>query len=119
VLLPQVIWRYLKILATTEGLPFFNAVFELVSTVFAITLLYTAWLKKYKLDWLTFSALAVLIPTLSGTLASMPRYIIVAFPIYIALAQIKNVAAKIAIVLIFALMLAASAVLFTQGYWVA
>src|SRR3972149_4130308 len=39
VLLPQVFWRYLKILATTNGLTLFSAAFELTATVFALAIL--------------------------------------------------------------------------------
>lgn len=119
VLLPQVIWRYCKILATTNGLTFANAAFELLSTIFALFILFVAYKKKFKGEWLVFSFLAVLVPTLTGTLASMPRYILVAFPIYIVLAQIKSTQFKVIILIIFTLLLFATTTLFTQGYWVA
>jgi len=118
ILLPQVFWRYFKILATTNGLPFFNASFELAMTVFAIVIL--VWLrKKVKLEWLIFSLLAVSTPTLTGTFASMPRYVLVAFPIFVGLAQIKNLKIKIIILTLSLVLLFAATALFTQGYWVA
>src|SRR3990167_5245499 len=89
ILLPQVFWRYIKILSTTSGLPLLNASFEFVSTVFAIVVLILAN-KKVKREWLIFSWLAVLTPTLTGTLVSMPRYILIAFPIFIVLTNIKS-----------------------------
>lgn len=118
VLLPQVFWRYLKILSTTDGLPFVNALFELSSTLFALILLFIAY-KKVKVEWVVFSALAVLVPTLTGTLASMPRYILVAFPIFIVLGMIKNLWTKILILIVFLVLQVAAITLFTQGYWVA
>ena len=118
ILLPQVFWRYVKILATTSGLPLFNAVLELSSTIFTIILLILAS-KKVKKEWLIFSWLAIITPTLTGTLASMPRYILVAFPIYIVLAHIKSTLIKTTIVVFSLLILSVCVILFTRGYWVA
>ena len=118
VLLPQVFWRYLKILATTNGLTLLSAAFELTATVFALAILVVAY-KKVKTEWLVFSFLAVLTPTLTGTLTSMPRYILVAFPIFIVLGLIKSTLFKILILTIFVMLLLISTTLFTQGYWVA
>lgn len=118
VLLPQVFWRYIKIVATTQGLPLINALFELSATIFAITVLIVAY-KKIKAEWLLFSAFAVLVPTLSGTLASMPRYILIAFPIFIILATIKNKLTKLSIIGIFIVIQMIALILFTRGYWVA
>ena len=118
VLLPQVLWRYLKILATTSGLPLLNATFELFSALFA-TIILIVGAKIIKREWLIFSFLAVLTPTLTGTFASMPRYILIAFPIYIVLAHIKSSLLKTAILFIFAVFVAVSTILFTRGYWVA
>ena len=118
VLLPQVFWRYIKIMMTTNGLPFFNAMFELIATILAIVTLIVAS-GKIKKEWLIFSWLAILTPTLTGTLASMPRYILIAFPIYIALAQIKSNITKFLILTVFLILLFAATVLFTRGYWVA
>ena len=119
ILIPQVIWRYLKILATTDGQAFANAVFELASTILAFVLLFIAFKKKFNPKWLLFSFLAVFTPTLTGTLASMPRYILVAFPIYIVLAQIENDRLKLIILAAFSVMLIITTILFTQGYWIA
>ena len=118
ILLPQVFYRYLKILLTTKGEILATAIFELAATIFAITVLVLA-AKKVKAEWLIFSWFAVLVPTLTGTLASMPRYILMAFPIFIYLAMIKNLYIKVGILIIFVLFLALTTVLFTQGYWVA
>src|SRR3989339_105527 len=118
VLLPQVFWRYSKILLTTNGLVLANAAFELSSTIFALAVLFIGF-KKVRSEWLVFSLLAVLVPTLTGTLASMPRYILVAFPIYIILAAIKNTMIKSMILIIFLFLLIISTIFFTQGYWVA
>lgn len=118
VILPQVFFRYLKIFLTTQGVPLFNAILELAATVFAIVTLILAT-KKVKKEWLIFSWLAVLTPTLTGTLVSMPRYILVAFPIYIVLASIKSDVTKTIILIISTAVLIITTVLFTRGYWIA
>lgn len=118
IILPQVFWRYFKIILTTTGLPLVNALFELSSTVFAIAMLILAT-KRVRTEWIVFSSLAVLTPTLTGTLASMPRYILIAFPIYIVLAHIKSNTLKLAILAIFVMFLTIATALFTRGYWVA
>ena len=118
ILLPQVFWRYLKILATTNGLTFANAAFELGMTVLILTLLVLSY-RRVKTEWLIFSFLAVLMPTFTGTLASIPRYVLIAFPVYILLASIKSLIIKILIVIVFSVLLIITTVLFTQGYWVA
>src|SRR3990167_1158262 len=118
ILLPQVFWRYLKILATTNGLTFGNAAFELGMTILILTLLVLSY-RRVKTEWLIFSFLAVLMPTFTGTLASMPRYVLITFPVYILLASIKSLIIKILIVIVFSVLLIITTVLFTQGYWVA
>ena len=118
ILLPQVIYRYLKILSTVAGQPFINAVLELSSTIIALTLLIFA-IRIVKLPWILFGFAAIIIPTLTGTFASMPRYILVAFPIYIALAQIKSTSLKVTLLIISLSLLVYLTALFTQGYWVA
>lgn len=118
VLPPQVLYRYLKILITSSGLPLFNAVFELLATLFAFLLLLLN-LKVLKREWLIFSLSSLLVPALTGTLTSMPRYALVAFPIFITLANLKSNPLKWALAAIFLILLFCTTTLFTQGYWVA
>lgn len=118
ILLPQVIFRSLKQLLTTEGLILFNSAFELTSLLLTLALLVISW-KLVKREWVIFSFLAIITPTLTGTLASMPRYVLVAFPIFIVLAYIKNTLLKVIILLIFIGLLTVSSILFTRGYWIA
>ncbi len=118
VLLPQVLFRYFKIITTTTGAPLAVAIFELFATLWALTGLALAF-KKIKTEWLIFSLLVVLVPTLTGTFASMPRYILMAFPIYLVPAFIKSTSIKIVLLIISLVLLAITTAFFTQGYWVA
>lgn len=118
ILLPQVFYRYIKILTTTSGLVFANAAFELLLTLFALTVLVVGY-KKIPKSWLIFSALVIITPTLTGTLTSMPRYVLGSFPIFVILAQINSTVIKLIIILTFLTLLTITTLYFTQGYWVA
>lgn len=120
ILLPQVIFRYIKILISTNGLPWINASLELISTIFAFWILIAcARVRKIKKEWLVFSLLSLILPTLTGTLSSMPRYILLAFPIYIYLALLKSRLIKILIISCFIILLSVFSAIFTRGYWLA
>lgn len=123
VLLPQVIWRALKIVVTVPmNLRWWSYLQELLLTVFAFGVLLLGFKKTYKinLSWLVYSLFALLIPTFTGTLSSMPRYILVAFPIFVILAQLQL--SKLVWYLVYLLstvLLILNTILFIQGYWVA
>lgn len=118
VFLPQVFYRYFKIIVSVSGTHLYSAIFELTATILAIALLVKA-INSVKKEWLIFSMFAIVIPTLTGTLASMPRYILIAFPIYIALAQIKSTLIKSILVVISSIALSICTTIFTRGYWIA
>lgn len=84
ILLPQVLYRYLKILFTVAPttLLFIRAVFELVCFGGACCL---AWRSRKQLShsWLVFLWGSLLLPTLSGTLSSFPRYLLVLLPFFV------------------------------------
>lgn len=119
IFLPQVFYRYLKILLTAHGTSLFSAILELISIIGVIVALLIAFYKKMPRDWLIFSTLSVIIPTLTGTFISMPRYILVALPIFVVLASIKQTWIKLTILSGFIILLLLLTVMFTRGYWVA
>lgn len=118
VLLPQVIFRYIKIFGSVDflSLTFFNAFLELFITMILVLVLIFAF-KKIKLSYWFFVAFSVLLPTLTGTLSSMPRYALLSFPFFPIFAKSFGKASKkIIIVQIFLQALLLS--LFIRGYWV-
>lgn len=119
ILPPQVIFRYLKILFTVsfKTLPFWNSLFELICFLYAIIILIVAHLKRVRLSYLVFSWFSLITPSLTGTLSSMPRYILVVFPIYIILGTLKNRFLKFILLGINIVILIMSVILFTRGYW--
>lgn len=88
VLLPQVLWRYAKILLTADwNIQYFVAVVELVVFLWVggvvLWYLWQEW-KNPKKNSLFFSLaiyslLVLVLPTLTGTLSSIPRYALIAF----------------------------------------
>lgn len=119
ILFPQTIFRYFKMLTTVSiNYEWWIALLELLTFVFVFVMLYVAWKKKVRTSYLIFSILAFLIPVSTGTFTGLPRYVLVLFPIFIALALINNkwikiVNCVIGIILIFILF-----ILFSKGYYV-
>jgi Gpi18-like mannosyltransferase len=119
VLLPQVLVRYIKIFGSVpaKSYPFFTAVIEFLFTVLPMAgaLLF---FKKIRLSYLAFVIGCLFLPTLTGTLSSMPRYALMVFPILPLLAQTEKGAFKIILVsFIMAQIVFLS--LFVRGYWIA
>lgn len=118
ILLPQVIYRYIKILlsVTPSSIAFWNASLELgITLVLIIGIIWS--FRKIKFSYWIFVTLAVLLPTLSGTLTSMPRYVLLAFPLFPLIAKF-NKASKYIIMAQIALQMLFVA-LFVRGYWIA
>ena len=128
---PQVIWRYLKILWTVRPFDFkyYSYLQEFLVSLWALYILVKAswekYKKKIKLEWayLVFAFGAYFLPTLTGNLSSMPRYILVCFPIFIYLSQTwqkdQKKWPKILYLTINLVLLIINTILFIQGYWVA
>lgn len=119
---PQVAWRYIKILLTARpfDLKYFSYVQDfIVSTVGLIVILYAA--TKTRLSYVIFALSAFLVPTLTGTFSSMPRYILVCFPLYILLGiwAEKSKIFRYTWLTISVILLMINTILFIQGYWVA
>jgi hypothetical protein len=94
ILLPQVFWRYARILFTAYLQPtpvsYIVSISELAVTVLAVLLIWYAWKRKFDSGLLLYSAVSLLIPSLTGTLSSMPRYVLAAFPLFVFAARNLN-----------------------------
>jgi hypothetical protein len=125
ILLPQVIWRQLKILATTTlDWRWFVYLEDLAFTLGALALLIIGYFRsrKLQLSWIVFSLGALLLPPLTGILSSMPRYVLVIFPLYLLIAEWLERQPKLIQIGYFAvstLLLILNTMLFIQGHWVA
>lgn len=81
ILLPQVLYRYLRIFATVPlssslGM---RAVFEFLTFICSAIWLIKKWHILPRAQWY-YVVLSLLLPTLSGTLSSLPRYVLVLVP---------------------------------------
>ncbi len=119
VLLPQVVFRYAKIFLSinTFSLTFFNAFLEFSFALFPLVFLILVY-RKMRFSYWFFSLTALLLPTLTGTFSSMPRYALVIFLALPFVAKLENRFYWLAIA-IFAILNAILVVLFTRGFWVA
>ncbi len=119
ILLYQVIWRYLKMIVSTRWDPlYFTVWLELLTAVGFGSLLGYAYVRKIRFSYLIFAVFAYLVPTLTGTFCSMPRYVLILFPCFIALALIKNNYFRFLLIIVCCLLLAVATIFFTRGYWI-
>lgn len=124
ILLPQVYYRYIKMLLTVD---YSEAIYQTIILEFATGILFFilpiyGYFKKIRLSYLAFAMLGFLMPTIQGSFSSLPRYVIVLFPSFLAaglwFAGIPKIV-KIIVLFSLGLMLCLETVLFLRGYWVA
>lgn len=126
IFIPQVLYRYLKIILTFDfSLPYFIAIFEVAIFLFVCAILtwdaYNICRSKKGIERLginLFSFACLILPTLTGTFSSVPRYALVSLGVFIAFSQIKHNLLKICLVVIFALIHVAVFLIFIKGYFV-
>ena len=120
IFLPQVLWRYAMIFTTVPWVEFVYhvAVLEFLSFVFGIILLVVAWRRRYAPGILLYSACVLFLPTLTGTLSSMPRYLLAAFPLFAVFGDIRSVWIKTAILIVFLTLLVYATTGFLRGYFI-
>jgi hypothetical protein len=122
ILYPQVLFRSIKILLTAR--PFDWKYFAYVQEFIAgagglIALAFAA--KKVRASFSVFALLSFLLPTLTGTFSSMPRYLLTCFPLFILIGWFaqKHPRRMILWWIVSAVLLVINTLLFIQGYWVA
>jgi hypothetical protein len=123
VLIPQVIYRYVKILVTSDLTPLYTTVIlELTTGILFFFLPIIGFFKKIRLSYLFFAFFGYFLTTIQGSFSSIPRYVLVLFPSFIILALMIKTLPKPVIYLLgvisFLLLLIETA-FFVRGYWVA
>jgi hypothetical protein len=120
---PQVVWRSLKILLTTDlSWRYWTYLQEFLVGVIGFVAI--IWSTKYiRLSYVLFSLLAFLLPPLTGNFSSMPRYVLASISIFFLIAHIlgkssKNKLHTYLYFIISLIILAINTMLFIQGYWV-
>ena len=122
ILYPQVIWRYLKILWTARpfDLKYYAYVQEFIFGTLGLVGIVWSWFKVRK-SYVVFSALVFLLPTLTGTFSSMPRYFLASFSVFLLMIKLfeHHKIARLIWLSLSTLWLIFNTILFIQGYWVA
>jgi len=128
VLLPQVLYRYIKIFMTaTPNFQYFVAAVEFITLIFVGALILYDVLKIIKsskkkqfllIGLHIYSISALILPTLTGTLSSLPRYALPLLSTYLILAKVKSTHVRIVIVSIFLILHLILFSFFIHGYFV-
>lgn len=127
ILLPQVIWRYLKIFFTASfNFQYFISLFEFLTFFVVFLILILDFIEILKLKTKNFDKLVlnlfsfanILLPTLTGTLSSIPRYSLFSISFFIYITSIKNNLLKIFIIIFFLILQIIFLGFFSQGYFI-
>ncbi|MFH0942927.1 MAG: hypothetical protein V1810_02010 [Candidatus Beckwithbacteria bacterium] len=120
VMLYQVIYRYIKMFfgVNVQNDIYLVLVFEFVISLVFIGLIIYALIKKFRPGYLLFFIPAFLLPTFTGSFASMPRYVLAGFPLFYLIASTKSKKLKITAIIISALLLTWVFIRFSRGYWI-
>ena len=136
ILLPQVYYRYFKILFTAQwNFQYFISLIEVIFFTFILIFLCLDFyniIKTYKtnrqspianrffylLSLNVFSFINLVLPTFTGTFSSIPRYALMSISAFIFLGQIKNKTTKVAFLGTFLILHIILLGFFIQGYFV-
>ncbi len=124
ILLPQVYFRYIKMISTTNiNNPIFQTVIlEFITGILFFFLPIYGYFKKIRYSYLTYAMLSFLAPTIQGSFSSTPRYALVLFPSFLAAALWISSLPRIFRLVLLTLSccgLALETALFLRGYWIA
>lgn len=120
ILLPQIFYRYFEIFI---HVPFSNydywiALLEIVVFLLVLFFLYRSYTSGMRKSYVYFSAFSILVPTLSGTLSSTPRYSLASFALFIFFATISKPSLRYLILAIGIILEGILSTLFFRGYFV-
>lgn len=132
IMIYQVFWRYLKMIWTVDKSDpiYFTVWLEFSIALLFLGLLIWGWLKRKELklnySYLVFATMAYVLPTLTGTFSSLPRYVLVCFPCFLIIGRIfadlekKKGLSRIRIVYltISLILLIICSGMFFRGYWI-
>lgn len=123
VLLPQVLWRYIKMLTSLKiNSPIYLTIsMEFLTAILGLILIVWGFLKRLKPAYLVFALLSYILPTLSGSFSSLPRYILILFPLFIIMGIFlskQRIFVRTAVLSLLTVLLIIETMLFVRGYWV-
>ncbi len=119
ILLPQVVYRYIKIFIFADKFThdYWLAVFEFLMFFVVLGVLLYFW-KKIRVSYLFFSLAALLLPTLTGSFSSLPRYALACFPLFMVLGSVQNKKIQIGLLIFSSILFVIASGLFFRGYFV-
>jgi len=128
ILLPQVLYRYIKIFVTANlSIQYVISLVECLLFLFVFALLLREVIRLLreksffsKPIWsgmVIYSVVAIIMPTLTGTLSSIPRYILVSIASFMLFGQLKHIPYWIMVTL-FTIIHVSMYILFISGYFV-
>ena len=124
IMLPQVFYRYIfKVLPNInyEYFPVVWTTYLEIGTAI-LFLVFGAWsFIKLRLSYAIYLAVGYIIPSLSGSFSSLPRYVLILFPAFLLSAiflEGRSRLTKGVVYLVLLIMLTISCGLFVRGYWV-
>lgn len=122
--LPQVFYRYFVKIIPNLSWNYFPVVFTtLLEIVVALLFLYIIVFsfRKIRWDYWTYILLGYIIPTLTGSFSSLPRYVVVLFPAFIFMAmklEKTNYYLRLGIYVLMAIIGVIAEVMFFRGYFI-
>lgn len=120
VMLYQVFYRYIKMAITVQrdSLLYYTVLTEFVIAIIFLTLLILAF-KYTRKSYAFYAIVSFIIPTLTGTFTSLPRYVLVLFPAFIVAAKIIPPKYFPIVISLSGILLIINTILFIQGIWIA
>lgn len=124
VILPQVFYRYVFKIIPNLNFAYFPSLFTTLMEFFvSLLFLVISVLSFYKLrlSYSVYILLGYLIPTLSGSFSSIPRYVVVLFPAFIFISlwlRNKSLFIKTTVYGLSVICLVISTMMFVRGYWI-
>ncbi|MBI5358737.1 hypothetical protein HZB69_03900 [Candidatus Amesbacteria bacterium] len=121
ILLYQVFWRYIKMIFTVDlKNPIYpTLVLEFVTGLAFLWASITVAIRQRR-SYAVFAVMSYLVPTLTGNLVSLPRYILTAFPFYIGYGRFlsQNKYRRQLLLTVSCILLVIYLSMFVRGYWV-
>jgi len=124
IFLPQVFYRYIaKIIPNIDWSNFpivFTTILELSTAILLLIIIILSF-RKIRWDYWIYIVLGYILPSLTGSFSSLPRYVIVLFPVFIVAAaslQKINFYLRLGIYLSLAIIAVIAQALFFRGYFV-
>lgn len=122
IMLYQVFYRYFRMLLFTQvnSVLYFTVVLEFLSAILILGVIIFS-IRKMRFSYWIYIVLSFLLPSFSGTFASLPRYILVLFPMFIYLAKWLDNSKPLVIKIYFSICVGfsiACIILFTRGYFI-